>query len=62
MFSSGQKIFALFFIIVFVAVLIWSYRKDINLHKIYYKKVWVVAVGIVLTIAIFAIIAYTLHN
>lgn len=61
MFSSGQKLFALFFIVVFVAVMIWSYRKDIYLHKIYYKKVWVVALGIVLVIASFAIIAFALH-
>ena len=61
MFSSGQKLFALFFILVFVAVLIWSYRKDIYLHKIYYKKVWVVALGIIVVIASFAIIAFALH-
>ncbi len=61
MFSSGQKLFALFFIIVFAAIMIWSYRKDIYLHKIYYKKVWVVALGIVLVIASFAIIAFALH-
>jgi len=61
MFSSGQKLFALFFIIVFAAILIWSYRKDIYLHKIYYKKVWVVALGIVVVIASFAIIAFALH-
>jgi len=61
MFSSGQKLFALFFIIVFAVIMIWSYRKDIYLHKIYYKKVWVVALGIVLVIASFAIIAFALH-
>ncbi len=61
MFSSGQKLFALFFILVFAAILIWSYRKDIYLHKIYYKKVWVVALGIVLVIASFAAIAFALH-
>jgi len=61
MFSSGQKLFALFFIIIFAAIMIWSYRKDIYLHKIYYKKVWVVALGIVLVIASFAIIAFALH-
>jgi len=62
MFSSGQKLFALFFFIAFAAVLVWSYRKDIKLHKIYYKKVWVVAIGIALVIAIFAIITFILHE
>ena len=61
MFSSGQKLFALFFVVAFVAIMIWSYRKDIYLHKIYYKKVWVVALGIVVVVASFAIIAFALH-
>lgn len=62
MFSSGQKLFALFFIIVFAVVLIWSYRKDIKLHKIYYKKVWVVALGIIVVIATFTVITFLLHE
>lgn len=62
MFSSGQKLFALFFLIAFAAVLIWSYRKDIKLHKIYYKKVWVVALGIILVIAAFGVITFILHE
>jgi len=41
--------------------MIWSYRKDIYLHKIYYKKVWVVALGIAIVIASFAVIAFALH-
>lgn len=62
MFSSGQKLFALFFFVVFTAVMVWSYRKDIKLHKIYYKKVWIVGLGIALVIALFAIIAFILHE
>ena len=62
MFSSGQKLFALFFMVVFAAILIWSYRKDIYLHKIYYKKVWVVVLGIVLVITTFAVITFYLHE
>lgn len=61
MFSGGQKLFALFFVFAFVGVMIWSYRKDIYLHKIYYKKVWVVALGIAIVIASFAVIAFALH-
>lgn len=62
MFSSGQKLFALFFILVFASILIWSYRKDINLHKFYYKKVWVVALGIILVITTFTVITFLLHE
>jgi len=62
MFSGGQKLFALFFFIAFVAIMVWSYRKDIKLHKIYYKKVWMVALGIFLVIAAFAVITFLLHE
>jgi hypothetical protein len=42
MFSKGQLIFAIFFFIAFVAVMIFSYRKDIKLHKQYYKgSLWI---------------------
>ncbi len=62
MFSKGQLIFAGLFAIVFIALMIWSYRKDIKLHRYYYKKVWLVALGIFLTIALFAVITFSLHK
>jgi len=37
MFSSGQIIFAIFFIVVFIAIMIYAYRKDLSLHRKYYK-------------------------
>jgi len=42
MFSSGQLIFAGLFVIVFVAVIIFSYKKDKKLHLKNYKGVkWI---------------------
>ncbi|NVK52396.1 MAG: hypothetical protein HWD85_05635 [Flavobacteriaceae bacterium] len=38
MFTNGQLIFAGFFVVAFIAVMIWSYRKDIQNHKKYYKN------------------------
>jgi multisubunit Na+/H+ antiporter MnhB subunit len=61
MFSKGQLIFGLVFAIVFIIIMIWSYRKDIKLHRIYYKNVWVVALGIFIAIALFATITFWLH-
>lgn len=61
MFSRGQLIFAAIFATVFIIVMVWSYRKDLNLHKIYYKKVWLVALGIFLAIALFASLTFWLH-
>ncbi|MCC9071163.1 hypothetical protein LNQ49_06095 [Flavobacterium sp. F-65] len=37
MFSQGQLIFALCFFIAFVIAMIFAYRKDVGLHKIFYK-------------------------
>jgi len=61
MFSKGQLIFGLVFAIVFIIVMIWSYRKDVKLHQIYYKKVWVVALGIFIVVTLFATITFWLH-
>ena len=42
MFSTGQLLFALFFIIGFTILTIWSYRKDRAKNPIYFKgSIWV---------------------
>jgi len=42
MFTTGRWIFIGFFIALFVGALIWSYRKDLKLHKKQYKgSIWV---------------------
>jgi magnesium-transporting ATPase (P-type) len=61
MFSKGQLIFAAVFATVFIILMVWSYRKDIKLHQMYYKKVWLVALGIFLVITLFAILTFSLH-
>jgi hypothetical protein len=62
MFSKGQLIFGAIFTIVFIGFMIWSYIKDIKLHKYYYKNVWIVALGIIIAIAIFATLTFSLHK
>ncbi|KUF42184.1 MAG: hypothetical protein LBI73_11200 [Myroides sp.] len=45
MFTPGQMQFALFFIIAFTIVMVVMYRKDLKLHRIYYKnRIWVLVV------------------
>jgi len=61
MFSRGQLIFAAIFAFAFVILMIWSYRKDIKLHKLYYNKVWIVGLGIFLAILLFATLTFWLH-
>jgi len=63
MFSKGQQLFALFFIIVFIGIMIWSYRKDIPVHKKYYKWAWLIALLAILIIFFtFKTITYYIHD
>ncbi|MGF1556710.1 hypothetical protein [Paucihalobacter sp.] len=42
MFTSGQIAFGIAFAIAFILVMIYTYRKDLKLHRKYYKgSVWV---------------------
>jgi len=62
MFSRGQLIFAVIFAVIFILFMIWSYIKDIRLHKYYYKNVWIVALGIFIVVSLFAILTFWLHK
>ncbi|PHQ57712.1 MAG: hypothetical protein COC16_00205 [Lutibacter sp.] len=61
MFSEGQLIFAAFFIIAFIILMIWSYQKDLKIHKKYYKNTFIIIIAIFLIIAIFTLITFSLH-
>lgn len=42
MFTTGQLIFAILFFIAFVIIIGYQYRKDLKLHKKYYKgTIWI---------------------
>lgn len=42
MFTTGQLIFAVCFVIVFITMMIISYRKDKKLHKKQYRgSIWI---------------------
>ena len=59
MFSTGQWIFAAIFFLSFVVVIIFSYRKDIAIHKKYYKGSLYVLLGFLIFIGLlFVIKAY----
>jgi hypothetical protein len=56
MFSKGQIIFGILFAIAFTIVLIYAYRKDIKLHKRYFKgSSWVLVAFIAFLLLIVAI-------
>lgn len=45
MYSTGQWIFAGFFVVAFVAVMIISYRRDKKLHKKHYRGSFWILIG-----------------
>jgi len=56
MFTKGQWIFALLFTITFAVSLIYTYRKDLKLHRKYYKgSIWVLIFFIAFILMIVAI-------
>jgi len=56
MFTSGQLYFAGTFIVVFVIAMIYVYRKDLALHKKYYKgSYWILIAFLSFIAALFVV-------
>ena len=56
MFTTGQWIFVILFVVTFVIVMVYAYRKDLKLHKRHYRgSIWVL-VALILFIAILFVI------
>lgn len=52
MFTEGQLIFAFFFLISFLIIIILSYRKDKKIHHKNYKNVKWVLIGFIIFVII----------
>lgn len=52
MFSQGQLLFAGCFFVAFVIAMIYAYRKDLALHKIFYRGSYKILIGFLLFIGI----------
>jgi cbb3-type cytochrome oxidase subunit 3 len=61
MFSSGQLLFAVFFIISFTAIVILMYRKDAKGHKIHYAGSYKILIGFILAIFALFLIKVFVH-
>jgi len=61
MFTQGQYIFAGFFVVAFIILIVISYRKDLKLHKKYYKGSLYVLAGFLLFIGFLFVIKKFLH-
>lgn len=48
MFTTGRLIFALCFVVIFIAGMVYSYKKEKNTRQIHYKRSYLVFAGIVL--------------
>ncbi len=51
--TTGHWIFAGVFLTAFISYLVWSYRKDLQLHKIQYKGSSYVLIGLVVILFAF---------
>ena len=52
MFSTGQIIFAAVIFVVFVVIIAYSYRRDIKLHRKYYKGTIYILLAFILFMAL----------
>jgi quinol-cytochrome oxidoreductase complex cytochrome b subunit len=52
MFSTGQLLFALFFIVGFIILTVWSYRKDRAKNPVYFKGSFWVLIGFLVFIGL----------
>ena len=62
MFSSGQIVFAVLFIIGFTIIMVLSYRKDKKLHRKNYKGVKWVAIAFVIFVILLFVLKFLLKN
>ncbi|NBQ47548.1 MAG: hypothetical protein EBU33_03720 [Sphingobacteriia bacterium] len=47
MFTTGRIAFIIFFVLAFVGMLIWAYRKDGALHKIHFRRSYKVLLSLI---------------
>lgn len=62
MFTEGQLIFAFFFLICFLIIIILSYKKDKKIHHKNYKNVKWVLIGFIIFITLLVFIKNMMKN
>nr|WP_103865562.1 hypothetical protein [Aquimarina sp. I32.4] len=61
MFSQGQLVFAGFFVVAFIIIMVFSYRKDLKLHRKYYRGSLFILVGFIIFILLLFALKTYLH-
>jgi hypothetical protein len=57
MFTTGRIIFVIVFLLVFIAALIWGYRREKNINKIHFNKTYKILITLILAfIGLFLIV------
>jgi hypothetical protein len=56
MFSQGQLVFAVLFLVAFIIAAIYSYRKDLRIHQEFYKGNYKILIGFGIFISILFLI------
>jgi hypothetical protein len=62
MFSTGQIYFAIFFVIAFITTMIFVYRRDLKIHKLYFKGSYKIIFVFIAFIATLFIIKFFLKK
>jgi hypothetical protein len=62
MFSTGQIYFAIFFVITFITTMIFVYRRDLKIHKLYFKGSYKIIFVFIAFIATLFIIKFFLKK
>lgn len=62
MFSTGQIIFGVLFFVAFAVVIFFSYRKDLKLHRKYYKGSLYILAGFILFILLLFVMKHFLKG
>ena len=60
MFSTGQLVFAGSFVLAFIIIMVYSYRKDIKLHKKHYKNSYFILIGFISFVCLLFFLKYYL--
>ena len=60
MFTTGQLIFGILFFIAFVIAVAYQYRKDLKIHKAYYKGTILILIAFIGFIGMIAAVKFLL--
>lgn len=59
MFTTGRIVFTVLFIVGFVGIMIWSYRKDLKINRKHFPGAYRILIGILLIfIALFFLVKF----